>query len=539
MTIRPLLLAACLSGTLSWAEAPRDLQTQLENWHQGRAGGAAAAWVDTDGIVFAQTGVRSAQDPTPIDADTQFEIGSITKVFTALLLAESEHRGKVNRQDPVGNYLLPASDAKQRELAPITLLTLVTHTSGLPRLPSNIGPNPDANPDPYANYTRDDLIQALRSSTPPRSEKSRFAYSNFGVALLGEALASAWKTSYDTALRTQILDPLGLRTTTLSLTGSEAPAHLAPGHSESTVVPPWNFQAFAPAGALRSSARDMGRFLQEVWRLDSPVRTAIDLTLQSQAENADTGGEVGLGWMLIRHEGRLVAWHNGATHGYRSMIAVEPGARRGVVILTNSQLAPEALVFSLLQIKPPQPQIAVENGGDYVGVYPLAGQFAIKVTTAKGALFAQGTGQPRLALRRLESDRFATIGVAAELLFERDAQGKVTAMSLHQNGNVLRGTRGELPPEAQEINLPLEVLQGYVGSYPALPGFTLTVTLEKGGLVLQPTGQPKLPLHASAKDQFFSRTVDFRISFQRDPNGQVTGLILHQGGRDLPAKKSP
>ncbi len=243
--------------------------------------------------------------------------------------------------------------------------------------------------------------------------------------------------------------------------------------------------------------------------------------------------------MLIRHEGRLVAWHNGATHGYRSMIAVEPAAKHGVVVLTNSPLGPEALAFSLLQIKPTQPKVAVENAGDYVGVYPLAGQFAIKVTTAKGALFAQGTGQPRLTLRPVESDRFATIGVAAELRFERDAQGRVTAMSLHQNGKVLRGTRGELPPETQEITLSAEDLEDYVGSYPALPGLTLTVTLEKGTLVLQPTGQPKLPLHASAKDQFFSRSVDFRISFQRDPAGQINGLILHQGGRDLPAKKSP
>ncbi|HRE81962.1 MAG TPA: serine hydrolase [Opitutaceae bacterium] len=538
MTIRPLLLVACLSGTFSWAEAPRDFQKQLENWHQGRAGGAAAAWVDADGVVFAQTGVRGTQDSVPVDADTQFEIGSITKVFTALLLAESEHQGKVRRKDPVGTYLLPAEDAKQTELAPITLLSLVTHTSGLPRLPSNIGPNPDANPDPYANYTRDHLIQALRNLPPPHSEKNRFAYSNFGVALLGEALASAWKTNYDAALRTHILDPLGLRATTLALTGSEAPAHLAPGHTESTVVPSWNFQAFAPAGALRSSARDMGRFLQELWP-DSPLRAAIDLTFQPQLENADSGGEVGLGWMLIRHEGRLVAWHNGATHGYRSMIAVEPAAKHGVVVLTNSPLGPEALAFSLLQIKPTQPKVAVENAGDYVGVYPLAGQFAIKVTTAKGALFAQGTGQPRLTLRPVESDRFATIGVAAELRFERDAQGRVTAMSLHQNGKVLRGTRGELPPETQEITLSAEDLEDYVGSYPALPGLTLTVTLEKGTLVLQPTGQPKLPLHASAKDQFFSRSVDFRISFQRDPAGQINGLILHQGGRDLPAKKSP
>jgi D-alanyl-D-alanine-carboxypeptidase/D-alanyl-D-alanine-endopeptidase len=520
------------------AKPPADLQRQLDDFVKGGPGGAAVAWVDADGTAFFQSGTVSAAEPQAITADTPFELGSLSKIFTSLLLAESERLGKVSRLDPAAKYLLPADDPAQASLAKITLLSLSTHTSGLPRLPSNLRPADVSSQDPYAAYDRARLVEALRRDGPGAPTGRGMAYSNFGAAVLGEALGAAWGGSYTAALGAHVLAPLGLQATTTGLAGVPPPDGLAPGHVGGKPVPNWTALAFAPAGGLRSSARDMARFLAACLG-DSPLRASIDATLQPEFPAPDTGGQIGLGWMLADDGKVAVAWHNGATAGSHAFMAFNRRAGAGVVILANFQKGSEALGFGLLGTKQPQPKPeAVPDASGYVGRYPLSPVFAIDVTEGEGRLRLQCTGQPMLGLRPISPDRFAVGGVPAEVSFERDAQGKVTALVLHQNGRDLRGPRGELPPAPTEMALPVEVLRQYVGSYPLTPGFVIEVTEEGGALFAQATAQPKLPVFASAKDEFFYKIVNARLSFYRESSGMVIGLILHQNGRDLNAKKT-
>ena len=529
-----------LSSVALGAKPPVDLQQRLEQWNQGQSGGVAVAWVDADGPAFFQTGQFDAADPRPITPDTQFELGSVTKVFTALLLADSERAGKVSRSDPAARYLLPADDAAQAELAKITLLSLATHTSGLPRLPANIGSDPDGASDPYASYDTAALIAGLRLHGPAADVGRKFAYSNFGVSVLGEALASAWGTSYAAALRDRVLAPLGMNATTLGLAGQTAPVELAPGHVGGQRVPNWTFLVCAPCGAARSSARDMAIFLEAcLGRRETPLRATIDATLQPQREDEDSGSKIGLGWMLFGSAERPIVWHGGATAGSHAFVAFSPQTGAGVAILANSQKASEKLGFGLLGREPPKPRASgVENADDYPGRYPLSPAFAITITAVKGALFGQATGQPRFAMRPVSADRFSVVGVAAEVSFERDGDGKVVALVLHQNGRDQRGPRGELPPAPKEVVLPAGTLAEYPGSYPLAPTFVLTVTVENGAVFVQATGQEKFPVFATARDQFFYKIVEARISFERDDAGKVSGLVLHQNGRDMPAAKA-
>jgi D-alanyl-D-alanine-carboxypeptidase/D-alanyl-D-alanine-endopeptidase len=534
------LLALIFTACVASSKPPADMQAQIDAYATGQSGGVAVAWIDAGGITFFQSGTYSADDPRPITADTQFEIGSVTKVFTSLLLSESEQLGKVSRLDPAAKYLLPAGDPDQAALAKITLLSLSTHTSGLPRLPSNIGPSPDSNPDPYAAYDDAMLIAALRSDGRKAADGAGVAYSNFGAAVLGEALGSAWGTTYADALRTHVLAPLGLNATSVGLAGLPAPKDLAPGHNGGKRVPNWTFTAFAPAGALRSSARDMSLFLSAC--LDKgpgPLRAAIDAMLKPQFP-ADMGGHIGLGWILNDDEGDPVAWHNGATAGSHTFVAFNPKTGNGVAILSNFQQACEALGFGLLGSKPPQPKVEiVKDAADYVGRYPLSPSFAIDITEANGALRGQATGQPPFGMRPAGTDRFAVIGIPAVISFERNPAGSVVALVLHQDGKEARATRGDLPPPPKEISLPVETLREYAGKYSLSSTFVLTVTEENGVLITQATGQPKFPVFASAKDEFFVKQFPAKISFQRDASGKVTGLMLHQNGRDIPAKKAP
>ncbi len=540
--MKKVLWVVCAAGwaTLASATPPAGMQNQLDQFIKGGPGGVAVAWVDAGGAAFFQSGTFSAGDPRPITPDTQFELGSVTKVFTALLLAESERLGRVSRLDPAAKYLLPPDDPAQKAMSKITLLSLTTHTSGLPRLPGNIGANPEGNPDPYASYDRAKLVAALRLHGPVAPVGRSMDYSNFGVAVLGEALAAAWGTPYADALRVHVLDPLGMKATTVGVAGQPPPAGLAPGHASGKAVANWTFQAFAPAGALRSCARDMALFLAAcLGQGGAPLRSAFEATLQPQRAVEETGGHIGLGWLLTDDPEVPVAWHNGATAGSHAFVAFSPKTGAGVAILSNIQVGSEALGFGLLGAKPPHPKVeVVAHASDYVGRYPLNPRFAIDITQANGALRLQGTAQPVLGLREVAPDRFAVAGVPAEISFERDAAGKVTALVLHQNDLDQRGPRSEIPPSPPEASLPIETLREYVGSYPLAPTFVIAITEEGGVLFAQATGQPKVPVYASARDEFFYKIVNAQISFQRDASGKVSGLVLHQNGGNVPANRS-
>ena len=534
-----LLLSALLLTSLAVAKPPADIQARLDSWVKGQPGGISVGWVDADGVTFFRSGKIDDENPNLITPDTQYEIGSVTKVFTALLLAESERLGKVSRNDSAAKFLLPPDDPAQATLAKITLLSLTTHTSGLPRLPGNIGANPDANPNPYAAYDRAALLAALKAHGPTSVVGGPVSYSNFGVSVLGEALAAAWNRSYSDALRKHVLDPLGMSTTSVGLTGSSSLPNLAPGHANGKRVPTWTFLACAGCGAVRSSARDMAKFLGAC--LDgneAPLHEAITATIQPQFPVPELGEQIGLGWMITGEKENPVYWHNGATAGSHAFVAFSPKLGAGIVLLANSQKSSDALGFVLLGIKPSQPQTAASNAADFPGRYPLTPAFAIDITIRDGSLFVQATGQPQLATRPNGADRFAIIGVPAEISFERGADGKVSALVLHQNGMDQRAPRGDLAPPPKEIALPLETLRDYVGDYPLTPQFTLTVTEADGSLFVQATGQGKAPVFATTKDEFFYKIIAASISFQRDLTGKVTGLVLHQNGRDMPATKT-
>jgi CubicO group peptidase (beta-lactamase class C family) len=537
MKIVPLSLLALLTTVTAFAKPPADLQQRLDEFAKDAPGGVAIAWVDADGTAFFTAGKMSAMDPRAITPDTQFEIASITKVFTALLLVESERLGQVSRLDPAAKYLLPAGDPDQAALSGITLLSLATHTSGLPRLPKNFS-TADA-PEPYAAYDLAKLVTALRTDGPKADTDGVAAYSNFGFAVLGQALAAAWDTSYADALATHVLTPLGLKATSLGLTGLPPPPDLAPGHLGGRIVPNWTQQAFAPAGALRSSARDMARFLAAcLGQGDHPLQSAFAATLQPQHVYEEMGGHVGLAWMLTDDAANPIAWQNGATAGSHSFLAFNRKTGAGVVILSNNQQASEALGFGLLGTKFPEPTVSpVKNVLDYRGYYPLSSSFALTVTDRAGVLYLQATGQAPLPARLISPDKFAVVGVPAEITFARNGSGTVIALVLHQNGTDHRGGRQELPALPTEVILPAATLREYAGQYPLAPGFILTVTEEGGQLFVQATNQSKFPVYASAKDEFFYKIVQAQLSFQRDATGKVTGLILHQNGQDTPAIK--
>ncbi len=390
----------------------------------------------------------------PLDSNTVFEIGSITKVFTSTLLAEMVERGEVKLDDPISNYLPTTVKVPERKGRQITLLDLATQTSGLPRLPGNLRPASVANP--YADYTLPNLYEFLSTYTLTRDIGSQYEYSNLGVGLLGHVLALRAGKSYEELLVERVLLPLGMTDTRIQLTESMR-SRMAQGfNAQGEPMLNWDLPTLAGAGALRSTASDMLKFLSAT--LDStksPLGRVMARTRVMQRAADRPGNSIGLGWHIVDVFGSTLTWHNGGTGGYRAFIGVDEAKQRGVVILTNSTVSPDDIAFHLLEpkvpldvpVKPPvaRVEIAVDSAAliPLVGVYELAPAFRLAITREGASLFGQATGQGRAQLFAESPLTFFLRGVDAQVTFVRDADGKVNQLILHQGGANIPGKRVE------------------------------------------------------------------------------------------------
>src|SRR5215472_1334549 len=219
--------------------------------HQKQAVGIVVGVIEPNGRRVVAYGNLANRDPRTLDGDTVFEIGSVSKVFTSLLLADMVKRKEVTLGDPAAKYLPERVRLPERSGKSITLLDLSTHRSGLPRLPGNLKPKDPRNP--YAGYSVDDLYQFLSGYTLPRDPGSEFEYSNLGGGLLGHVLACRAGTDYESLIRCRITQPLGMPDTRITLSSSMT-RRMASGHNAMLMpVSHWDFQSLAGAGALRSS----------------------------------------------------------------------------------------------------------------------------------------------------------------------------------------------------------------------------------------------------------------------------------------------
>ena len=220
----------------------------------------AIGLMDGDKTHILGYGSVSSSKPGKPDGNTLYEIGSITKVFMGIALADAVEQKQAALSDPVAKYLPSSVKMPTFEGTPITLLDLATQSSGLPSLPDNFAPKDPANP--YANYTEDRLFAFLSGYKLTRKPGEKYEYSNLGMGLLGYALARQAKTPYEELVKQRICKPLGMSSITITL-DAEQRSRLAAGHdTDGNVVKNWDLGVLAGAGGLRSDVNDMLRFMQ-------------------------------------------------------------------------------------------------------------------------------------------------------------------------------------------------------------------------------------------------------------------------------------
>jgi CubicO group peptidase (beta-lactamase class C family) len=439
-------LAAGIAQALPDDAAVRAILEQRIEQKQGV--GFAVVLVDRAGTRIVTAGRANAAG-APITADSEFEIGSITKTFTSLLLADAVLRDAVKLDQPV-SQLLPAEwPPLARDGTPVTLQQLASHTSGLPPLPDNFKPaNPD---DPYVDYDATRLLAFLSGTPLQRVPGERYRYSNLGGGLLGYALTRG-SGGYEATLRTRVLVPLDMNDTAISLSPTQS-ARLAMGHrNDLSAAANWNIgPTLVGAGGLRSTANDMARYLRAAAGWDTtPLAAAFKLAETPVAEAGVPIMKVGLGWHIRQSDGKTVVWHNGRTGGYASILLFDPEAHEGVVVLSNASISVDDLGAHLLDpsrklAEPPRERVAVKVApalyDRIAGRYELAPGFVVTVRRDGDRLFAQATGQPRFEIFPESEYEYFYKVVDAQLSFQRDSAGGVTGVVLHQGGRAMPGKR--------------------------------------------------------------------------------------------------
>jgi CubicO group peptidase (beta-lactamase class C family) len=466
------------------------------------------------------------------DAETGFQMGSITKAFTDLLLAEMVAAGKLDYDTTIGSLLGDSVEFANPAVAEITLQQLATHTSGLPRLPANLVPT---NPlDPYAGYDEAALLRGLAASRDRQPLGNHYAYSNFGVGVLGYLLGRAHGGGYRAALEEWVLEPLALEQT-----GFDAPAEIAAGYRNGQVVPAWNLDALGGAGALWGSTADFVRLARVQLGVDA---NPLEHDLAADREVVTTGPagfDVTRVWHAADAGDGTIYWHNGGTGGYWSFFGFRPATNEAVAILVSgdpdvTQLGLRWLGYSRPSVEPPRVDKTL------FGQYQLAPGVGIGVYGLNGGLVAQLSGQQPLPLSALEDDWYAIDVADASLRFVRE-DGVVVAVELAQNGRLQRALRVAdvaATLARDSIDLSRDKLAEYVGEYPINGAVKFIIRLGDEGLEAQITGQPFLPIFAKGDDVFFYKVVDAELHFERGDAGAVEALVLYQGNITQRAVKS-
>jgi serine-type D-Ala-D-Ala carboxypeptidase/endopeptidase len=450
--IRPSILFGILALPLlaqepSDAEIRKMLADRIDTAKQSV--GIVVGIVSPKGRRVVAYGNLAKDDKRPLNGDTVYEIGSMTKVFTSLILMDMVERGEVSLDDPVAKFLPSTVKVPERNGKKITLRDLSTQTSGLPRMPNNFHPKDPGNP--YADYTADQLFEFISGYTLTRDIGEKYEYSNLAVGLLGQALARRAGMDYEALVTARVLKPLEMKDTAITLS-PDMKARLATGYNAAmSAVPNWDIPALAGAGALRSTTNDMLTFLAaNLGLIKTPLSKAMAAEVSVHRPTGVPNLEIAYAWHIFTANGKTIYWHNGGTGGYRTFMGYDPATGVGVVALSNAS-TPAGVddighhlldpAFPLPTFAPPKEHKAIALDAKilegFTGRYQLTPDVFLTVTRSGDHLYAQATGQGVFEIFPEGPHEFFAKITELTITFEEKA------LVLHQMGQDTRAKRIE------------------------------------------------------------------------------------------------
>lgn len=402
--------------------------------------GISVAVIDEKGTRFINYGKKDAAGTKNVNENTLYEIGSITKTFTGILLAIAIEKGEVKLDDPISKYLPATVKTPSRGGKEITLIDLVTHSSGFPSLPTNFKITNMENP--YADYTVSQMYEFLGTYQLTRDIGKQYEYSNYGMGLLGHILSLRAKMSYENLVKMRILKPLKMNDTAITLS-SALKAKMSQGFdSGGEPTSNWDIPTLAGAGALRSNTKDMAKFIAaNAGLIKSNLSSAFEASHKAQRDAVAGRMKIGFGWHILNTPEGDVVWHNGGTGGFRTFTGFLNGKKKAIIVLCNTSESVDDIGMHFFDATKPlakvKPMFPVNEKilDEYLGQYELAPNMIFTVTRKNDKLYVQLTGQPNIRVFAETENKFYLKAVPAQIIFNRGANGKVESLTLIQNGN--------------------------------------------------------------------------------------------------------
>ncbi len=422
------------------ADIPTYLKEFVDRDHQSV--GIVVGVVGAQGQRVFSYGKMKEGGTNDVNADTLFEIGSITKIFTTLTLADMADHGELKLDDPIRKFLPATVKTPSRKGKQITLLDLATHTSGLPRLPpavTGVWNMLFHSDDPYVNFGEKELYQFVSSYKLDRDIGAEFEYSNVGMELLGHCLALKAGTNYEALILQRVCRPLHMTNTFVDVPPA-LQSRFATGHDEDG-KPVKNWSSPLPGdGGIRSTANDLLKFLSaEMGLTKSSLSAAMTKTQVARRPTDDDDTAMGLGWMIVTNG---VIWHNGGTAGFCSWIGFDPKNHFGVVVLCNIDGDPNEPGETTMGLRAYHRVAKIDFNlydqfaGKYKGVEILHG--TLLVTRKKDRLFSHYDNQDEFELYPESTNSFFNNQFDIQMDFESDPNGHVTGIAFDQGGKKSR-----------------------------------------------------------------------------------------------------
>ena len=539
-----LLLSGLLAFSASWAQPPSfstdpaELARMALRDERGwvsvgvlHAGQARFAFMQNDEAAAARDTAPAEASDT--DAQPLYEIGSISKVFTGLLLAQSVERGDLALDDSLG-ALLQGKAVLSPEVSAITLRQLITHSACLPWDPPDF--EGYASADPFSRFSRRRLLAALSNQPMAKAPPCVAGYSNFGLGVVGLVLSERYGKPWQQLVRENITGPLGMQDTVQDL-GDKA-ARMAPAFNNTVAAPLWDFDALASAGALRSTASDLLIFSRALMAgRDGPLGPAVERLLTPLGRFRES--EIGYAVMMRGPPEKRTYFHFGVTAGFRTLWTMAPDTQEAAVVLASSAHAQPGRVFiGLAASRYPVSLSAVAldaaSLATYAGVYRIDPKTTFTFVPQDGKLYRRITGSGYRALQPAGNDTFIDIDAGAVYVFARES-GALAHVELTQGGGRTRAVRTDTAAPTLAV-VASDQGTGYAGRYhlgrPLRRNLDFDVKVEDGQLGVRSANWERKPVFPmmDRPDRFAYESGRSQLQFERDASGRIVALVLYEGG---------
>jgi CubicO group peptidase (beta-lactamase class C family) len=511
----------------------------------------AVAVVKDDEVVLAHGfGVTDIEKETPVTPETLFAIGSTTKAFTTTLIGMLVDEGKMGWDNPVTDYLpyFTLNIDSEDETAEVTIRDLLCHRTGFPRMGLLFA---------SGTVPREEVLRAATLAEPYTTFREKFYYNNVMYMAAGVAAGNAAGSDWNTLIAERIFKPLGMKNSYTSTHQVRTDPRLSNGYLWDEDLKAYKnkpirvIDNIGPAGSIISNVTDMAQWVRlqlghgeyKGQRLISEEQ--LDETWTGQIE-IQPGLNYGMGWIVREWQGQLVVEHGGNTQGFAAEVALLPESNIGYVLLTNvSVTALQQQSINMVWEALLGEWEDIEATGKAKEYEPYTGKYITKfgplkdkeytILVQQGHLALDAAGEAIYELKEPDTEGKWHFVISDEIAvsFDRDENGEVIVMNIHQSGLTF-----EIPREGVEIKpeIDLDKLQKYLGFYHSEQlGLTAEVLIQNNRLAIDIPGQMVYELYPPNEegDWVFRVSKDITLKFNETPDGQIDSLTLRQAGQEF------